>query len=286
MEQRSRPPAGPPASRLTARQLYQVIAPRRRRYAWWCAGVAASWVGIFLYVYIEDCSRSRFPAWTEWGKLIAYLGVYLASLSPLVTLPGAVLADVRANRLEPLLLTTADRKTVARAYHLRAFETATLLLAMLAPIQIASGQGFEPLMWVREVLPYDCGHSLLRDATHGASALLAQFGLAYLAAALGLAASAWLRSRTWGTMLAAGGAALFGAMARSHASWWLDCFRNSGIRWYTEPYCDCGAGGGTAEPGFTLLLWTFAAICALAAFVLGELLLYLAARRLDRLVSD
>ena len=248
-------PESPRLGPLTTRLAYRLITPRRR---WWAWGLAflAGWlvvVGLHLHLaFLEDWSFVFYI----WPMLFSSL---LLLVSPVVlSVVLAVLSlktDRDSRRLEPLALTKADYLPLLRAYHWRACMSGALLLAVLVPCWIAAcdpGRGKQLFSWF------------------GATVLPALSAL-YLGAALGLAVLVWMRSRAVAivfALVAGCQVQVVGALYGMLAAWKI-----------------CEWLGPSAQ---SFRVWSYFPITGpiLLSVFLTEVALRLAARRLDRLITD
>ena len=274
--------AAPPASRVTAGQLYRLIAPRRRWWRWGAA-VLGSWGAAGLWLALAD------PAWRDaWRRLEFPVG-FGEALSPRSLLlwaglagaglgPMALYADCRAGRLQPLVLTGIDRLALLRAYHRAAFTVVVLLLTVSAPANL--------LGWLADVSDPVC-------AVAGAAAnTLSHLATGCLAAALGLTLCTALGSRPWGMLLALLASWLL-TVAGTYLLSRLAVTALDGVGWFkpqavwiqSVPEFLLVISGEARLPIITVH-WVVGGLSLLGWALLSELVLRLAARRLDRLVSD
>jgi len=218
----------------------------RRRWWAWGLAFAAGWVIVSLQVHLGLLGGWGF-GWGFWSML--YSPVVLSTVLAVLLLR----ADRDRQRLEPPGLTKADYLPLLRAYHWRACAPAALLLAVLTPCWFAG------MSWGSELI-----------VMFGAAVLLGLSGL-YWCAALGLALLVWMRSRAAAIILALFvgcqvqiDGALYGSFAASWISEWL---------------------GLSARPSMLWPCLTITGSILLPVF-LAEVALRLAARRLDRLITD
>ncbi|GEM_PF-2406630 len=271
----------PPTSRLTVGNLTRLIFPRRSRLGWGMAiGTGWALAGTFYSLALSEVIGG------EWVLLLAFGLVSLlpAALPIYAGLygPVALAGDRATGLLDGLRLTLVDGLTLLRAYHRRTVVAGMLLYAALVPCWLILGRAPHPLIFSPYMLWCQLDNSWALAAPRFLSGALSDAATISLAASLGLGAMVWMRSRAWAVILGPLGALLFGA-AGSGLGWGMLLGADAlGLEYYRSAWI----AGDPAEPGYTLLLWTFSVVYSTAAFLTGRAALGAAARRLDRLVTD
>jgi len=262
-------------------KLCRAIAPKRRWKRWGLAFVTSSLlVGL---VWVLSKTEILHPGITLVSvALAALVAPALAVFFAGTLAPVVLFTDWRAGRLETLTVTNLHRLTLLRAYHRRALLTATLVLGVLAPAWVIVGRAPAPLLFSWKVLECHIVDTSWDTPLHFASGFLSDLFTAYLAAALGTAFLVLTRNRGWAMVLAWLGTLAFGAFGWMSGLLVAGVFKSFDVTWYKSAF----VFGDPVEPGYSLLLWSFAIPYSLLAYLLARLILRLAARRLDRLVTD
>lgn len=277
---------------FTAHGLIRATAPRRVWLAWAIAILAACVLAWTFWSWVE---RGGYALWigADVPLLPSFLLILWVLPPILILLPGALAPtllhnDLEAGRLEPLLLTTADRLPMLAAYRRRAVLTSALVLALFVPFWAPAGRGPAVLLPVSDMLeilsrPSCWWPSLWWSVQASASGLLSDLATIWLSASLGLLAGTVIRRRAWALAASLISTSVFVVLAWQLGALLVGLLVKLGVRWsemgpyvYTDP----------VEPGYSLLCWGFAMPYSLAAWALGRFALRYAARIIDRRLTD
>jgi hypothetical protein len=274
-------PVAPPATRLTPRELARLIFPRRRR-RYWALAIAIAWA--LAVPWWALILTDTFVGDLAFSTILVVVALLPAIFFIFPAVPGvlALAGDRDSGRLASLRLTLVPGQDLLAAYRRRATVTGLLVLAILVPSWMILGRAPYPLIYVPSVIDCHLEYPLPLNNPKFLAGLVSDVATVYLAATLGIAALVWTRSRGWALVLGPLGALLFGAAGWVCGWAMAAAMKAMGLPFYRPAFIF----DNPEEPGYTLLLWSFATAYSLGALLVARAVLHAATRHLDRLVAD